>query len=257
MKLSGLDKEKIVVSFVIPTYNSEKYLEDCIESITSQNYNNIEIVVVDGGSKDNTLTILRRYEKQITKLISEPDEGIYDSINKGIKICNGDLIKILNSDDRLTNNSLDRAVETYKLSFKKFNDYNFIIMSTLVRINLKGEEIRIIGRHNNMLFFENLLHPSWYVPKEIYDKFGLYDLKYKIASDYEYFLRIEKSNVRLVKSLVPYTEYREGGASSGGTGKNEVFKIKKIYKGISKAILLKLQIELAILLSNIKKVIIK
>lgn len=243
-----------LVSFVIPTFNSEKFIEECILSIINQNYDNIEIITVDGLSEDSTLKILNKYHKYISVLISERDEGIYDAINKGIKHCKGDLIKILNSDDVLTDKSLTRALEVYKENLDK-ESRDFIIMSTLDRINLNGEKIALWGKYNNILFFENLLHPSWYVPKNIYEKFGLYNLKYNIASDYEYFMRLKKAKVKLLKSKIPYTKYREGGASKDGTGKYEVYEIKKMYKGVVLANLLLLQMKSLVFLSKIKKVL--
>ena len=246
--------KNIIVSFVIPTFNSEKYIEECILSILNQSIDNFEIIIVDGISTDDTLKILEKYRKFISILISEKDNGIYDAINKGIKLCKGSLIKILNSDDALTHNSLIRALEVYNDNSKKFKN-EFLIMSKIERINLDGKKIATWGKFNNVLFFENLLHPSWYVPREIYDNYGLYSLKYDIAADYEYFMRLKKSKVKLLKSKTPYTKYREGGASRGGTGKYEVYEIKKIYKGVVMANLLLLQMRLLILISKIKNFI--
>lgn len=243
-----------LVSFVIPTFNSEKFIEECILSIINQKNDNIEIIIVDGLSEDSTLKILNKYHKYISVLISERDEGIYDAINKGIKHCKGDLIKILNSDDALTDSSLIRVLEVYNENLVK-KEQDFLIMSTLERINVNGEKIALWGKFNNTLLFENILHPSWYVPKDIYEKFGLYNLKYNIASDYEYFMRLKKAKVKLLKSKTPYTKYREGGTSAGGTGKYEVYEIKKLYKGVVLAILLLVQMKSFIFLSKIKKVL--
>jgi len=243
----------ILVSFVVPTFNSEKFIEECILSIINQKNDNVEIVVIDGMSTDGTLKILEKYRKFISILISEEDGGIYDAINKGIGFCKGSLIKILNSDDKLTDDSLKRALEAYKTNLPKSGSVNFIIMSTLVRIDKSGQRIALWGKSNNTLFFENLLHPSWYVPMDIYKNYGFYDLSYSIASDYEYFMRLKKNNVKLFKSNIPLTQFREGGASNGGKGRLEVYKIKRIYKGFIKAKLLLLQIDIMIFLSKIKR----
>lgn len=252
METSTPVDHKILVSFVIPTYNSEKFIEECLSSILNQNFEAIEIVIVDGKSTDSTLEILDKYKDHITKLISEEDDGIYDAINKGIRNCKGDLIKILNSDDELTANSLNRALDVYNSNLLVDN-YNFIIMSTLERTNQLGEKIGIWGKYNNNFLFENLLHPSWYVPKQVYENYGLYDLNFKIASDYEYFMRLKNNKVLLIKSLIPYTKYREGGVSDGGSGKSEVYVIKKKYKGKFMADLLKSQISVMLFLSKIKR----
>ena len=243
--------EQLMVSFVIPTYNSEKYLEECILSILNQNYANIEIILIDGLSDDNTIMIANKYQKNIKKIISEKDDGIYDAINKGILNCSGELIKILNSDDKLTSNSLKRAVDAYNSNKASCGD-NFIILSRIERINLNGLIVGLWGKRNNVFFFENLLHPSWYVPKTIYNKLGLYSLNYKIASDYDYFLKLKKNKIKLLKSKAPYVQYREGGTSHGFTGKNEVYEIKKIYKGQVLAFLLRLQLNLSQILIRLK-----
>ena len=245
-----------LISFIVPTYNSEEFIENCILSIINQKYNNIEIIIIDGQSKDKTLSILEKYKTHIKTVISEKDKGIYDAINKGILLSKGDFVKILNSDDELTYNSISLALNMLTLNINKLKDDNFIIMGNLERINIRGEKLAIWGEKNTFLF-ENLLHPSWYVPKSIYDKYGLYDLKYKIASDYDYFLRLKSNEIKLIKSSDQLTRYREGGASKDGSGRLEVYMIKKKYKGVLEAKLLLLQIKIIILLSKTKRFLLK
>ena len=103
------------VSIITVTYNSGKYLEDCIESVVKQRYKNIEHIIVDGKSNDNTLAIIKKYESHISKWISETDKGMYDAINKGIVMATGDIIGILNSDDMLdTDDVISSIVKAFE-----------------------------------------------------------------------------------------------------------------------------------------------
>ena len=102
------------ISIITITYNSEKTLEDTIQSVARQNYPDLEYIIVDGGSKDATLDTVKKYSNVVTKWISEPDKGISDAFNKGIKIASGELIGIINSDDMLTDNSLNIIAKNIK-----------------------------------------------------------------------------------------------------------------------------------------------
>src|SRR3989337_1242859 len=94
------------VSIITVTLNNADYIEACIQSVINQDYENIEYIVIDGGSKDGTLDVITRYENKITKVISEPDNGLYDAMNKGIKLATGEIIGILNSDDFYNSNGV-------------------------------------------------------------------------------------------------------------------------------------------------------
>lgn len=243
----------IKVSILTTTFNSEEYLEETILSVINQKYKNYEYIIIDAGSTDQTLDIVKKYDKYITYWVSEPDKGIYDGINKGIKKATGDLIKIVNSDDLLTDNSIRRAVELYEKHSSK--DKHFILMSSLERIDAKGNVISIWKNKENIFFFENLLHPTWYVPKKVYQELGLYDLSYRIASDYDYYMKLLQNNVRIIRDDMPFAQYREGGSSANFTGRKEVITIKKKYRGAIMALALQVQIQLIKFYSNIKKII--
>jgi len=106
-------KSRPLVSIVTVVYNGEKYLEQTIRSVINQRYDNIEYIIIDGGSTDGTLDIVEKHEKMIDYWISEPDEGIFDAMNKGIKICRGELIGLINADDYYAPNAIERVVSCY------------------------------------------------------------------------------------------------------------------------------------------------
>ena len=232
-------ENNILISFVIPTFNSEKYIEECLESILSQNYPHIEIIIIDGKSTDNTIKVVEGFKDHITKLICEKDDGLYFAINKGIKAANGDLIKILSSDDLLTENSISSIIELFEKG--KVMSKEFCILSSLYRIDKESKILKLWKKTSNIGFFENYLHPTWYVSREVYDNHGVYDTRYKIASDYDYYMRLIKNKVELIESKEPLAMHREGGISENYTGAKEVYLIKTFYKGKILALLLLFQ----------------
>ena len=228
-----------LISFIIPTYNSEKYIKECIVSILNKNYDNIEIIIVDGKSNDKTLELLKQYHHHITKIICEKDDGLYFAINKGISIAKGDIIKILSSDDLLTENSISSIIEL--LEKGQMLTKEFCILSSLYRIDRESRIMKLWKKTKSIGFFENYLHPTWYMSREVYENYGLYDTQYKIASDYDYYMRLLKNKVELIESNEPLAMHRVGGISENYTGAKEVYLIKTFYKGSTLALLLRLQ----------------
>ena len=241
-----------LVSIVIPTFNSERFLRECLDSVINQDYANLEIIIVDGSSDDQTLVILQEYSRIISTLISEDDTGIYNAINKGICIAKGDLIKILNSDDVLEFDSIKKVVNVYS-SLKNPRTEDVLIMGWLQRIDENSNAGRIWGRKDRVGYFENLLHPSWFMSKSVYNNLGLYDESYRIASDYDYYLKVLTCQcVNIVKMPEVLVRYRSGGTSQGFAGKSEVVMIKRKYKGFLLSVMLKTQIDLIILINKLR-----
>ncbi|MED7789180.1 glycosyltransferase family 2 protein [Francisella sp. 19X1-34] len=176
------------VSIITVCYNSEETIENTIKSVLSQTYENIEYIIVDGSSYDSTLDILAKYESKISKVISESDDGIYDAMNKGIALATGDIIGILNSDDCYSNNSvIDDIVKQFKQNDKD------MLFADLMFVN---ESNKILRYYSAKRFTPNKLkfgimppHPTLFVKKSVYDKYGVYRLDFKIAADYEIFVR--------------------------------------------------------------------
>lgn len=204
------------ISIITATYNSALTIKDTIDSVLAQNYPDIEHIIVDGVSKDNTLDIVKSYGDKIAKIISEPDKGIYDAMNKGIQAATGDIVGILNSDDFFTS---EDVIATVAKTFEKNNidalygDVHFVNPD-----NLK----KSVRYYSSAIFRPALFrygfmpaHPSFYMKKECYEKFGLYSLDYKIASDYDLLIRYlykEKINYKYVKK--DFVTMRTGGVST-------------------------------------------
>ena len=204
------------ISIITPSFNSEKTIEDAIKSIIGQTYKDIEYIIIDGGSKDKTLEIINKYQDKVSKVVSEKDRGLYDAINKGIKLATGEIIGNLNSDDVYENN---RVLELVTETFEKtkcdvcWGDLVYVKKDNLNKITRvwKSSEFKTgkfkTGWHPP--------HPTFFVKREIYEKFGVFRENFKIAADYELMLRLlEKHQVK--SSYIPQTlvRMREGGKSN-------------------------------------------
>ena len=208
------------ISIITTSYNSENSIKDTIESVLTQNYKDFEHVIVDGGSKDNTLAIIKEYEPKYNgrlKYISEPDKGIYDAMNKGIRMATGDVVGILNSDDFFSaNNILSSVVTNFSDGVEAvFGDVHYVNDSDLNRSVRKYSSANFKPAQMMMGFMP--AHPSFYCKKEVFDKVGLYDPSFKIAADFEFLLRAIYINRIKTKYLpLDFVTMRAGGASSSG-----------------------------------------
>ena len=204
------------VSIITVTYNSGKFLEDCIKSVIMQRYHNIEHIIIDGKSTDNTLSIIKKYKSHITKSISETDRGIYDAINKGMAMATGDIIGNLNSDDILVD---DDVIESIVKAFENNNvdtvygDLEYVSAADTNKI------IRIWkGRpFNRMRFLYGWMpaHPTFYIKRSLVEKYGYYENHYYTAADYEFMARYLYKN-RLSAYYLPklIVKMRVGGQSN-------------------------------------------
>ncbi len=207
------------VSIITVCFNSAKTIRDTIESVLAQDYADIEYIIVDGASKDNTLNIVNEYRDRIATVISEPDKGIYDAMNKGIQLATGDVVGILNSDDFYeTHDVLSGVVSTFKQNSSAdivFGDLVFVKPTNLDKIT------RLYSLPNyaawKLRFGWMPPHPATFIKREVYSRFGLYKINFKIAADYELFVRmllVEKVSFKhLDKVLI---RMRSGGASTSG-----------------------------------------
>jgi len=223
------------VSIITATYNSEKTIEACMASVLHQSYTDIEYIIVDGGSNAETLKILNTTAKQHPniRLSSEPDKGIYDALNKGIAKATGDIVGFVHSDDFLANNEVISSI----VAAFNMNDVDGVY-GDLHYVALENTD-KIIRNWISKPFVYSLLkkgwmpaHPTLYVKKSIYDKYGVFDLKYNIAADYDFILRIfgqeNLSFFYLPKTIV---KMRIGGASNKNL-KNILQKSKEDYRAI-------------------------
>ncbi len=206
------------VSIITVVYNGAENIEDSVRSVIGQTHKDIEYLVIDGGSTDGTLDILRRYEDGITKIVSEPDNGIYDAMNKGLGMASGDIVGILNSDDLYADNRvIENVVEHF--SEKRVDS----CYGDLVYVDRRNTNIPV--RHwKSGEFVRNRFrsgwmppHPTFFVKRDVYDKYGFLNIDFPLAADYELMLRLlyryEVSTTYIPRVLV---KMRTGGTSTPG-----------------------------------------
>lgn len=230
------------VSIITVCWNSEQYIQSAISSVLKQTYKDIEYIVIDGHSQDLTIDILKSYNSLFEgrlKWISEPDKGLYDAMNKGIRMATGDIIGVLNSDDFFTdNNVISKIVERFKDPNidAVYADVAFVDSSNLNKIT-RYYSSKVFSRSLMRLGFIPA-HPTFYAKKECFSKYGLYSLDYKIGADFELLLRfIFVNKIRL--SYIPkcFVTMRLGGVSTSGLKSHiqimndhlKAFKVNNIY----------------------------
>ena len=220
------------ITLITPTFNSEKHIRKTIDSIISQNYPNLEYIVVDDMSNDNTINIIKEYGNFVNNLIIEKDKNSFDAINKGIKKSTGELIKIINSDDYLLENCLFEAAEVYSNS-----DDKQVVVDGYLKAIWEDGSFKAIWTNKQKIInnYDIFNHPSWFVPKIIYDKFGLYSIDYNICSDYEYYLRLKSAGIPFLTIENPIVAFRMGGISYGLDSLPEIKKINLAYFPFLKA----------------------
>ena len=207
------------ISIVTATYNSGKTLRDTMRSVLSQKYDDYEHIIVDGGSKDNTMDVVRELEplyKGKLKWISEPDKGIYDAMNKGIRMATGDIVGLLNSDDFYSSDVILSAVASnMKEVDAVYGDVHYVDDSDLTKCVRYYSSASFSPKRMRMGFMP--AHPSFYCRRELYLKYGLFDTTFKIAADFEQLLRlIYIHSIRLKYLPLDFVTMRTGGASTSG-----------------------------------------
>jgi len=210
-------QKNLKISIITICFNSQATLEPTIQSVINQTYKNIEYIIIDGASNDKTVEIIEKYDDHISKWISEPDKGIYDAINKGLKLASGDIVGLIHSGDCLYE---DLTIEKIADHFES-NDIDAIYGHSKIYSD-DGENVVRINKSPH--FRDNLLkigwfpsHQSFYAKRELFEQYGLYSLHYKIAADYELFLRfvhIHKININLLDEFI--VKFSLGGISSSG-----------------------------------------
>lgn len=229
------------ISVVTATWNSGKTIKDTIESVLHQKYTNVEHIIKDGGSKDDTVAICEDYQRKFynsddevrgerlevrdrrprntMKIVSEKDGGIYDAMNKGIEMATGDVIGILNSDDFYTSDDVLQKVAAEFAADPEleavYGDIHFV----------KPEDLTKCTRYYSSKSFRPWLlrfgfmpaHPSFYVRREVYEKYGLYDLQFRTSSDFEWMVRLfAKHHIRAKYLPMDFVTMRDGGESTAG-----------------------------------------
>lgn len=215
-----------LISIITVTYNSEKYLQSTIDSIKSQTYKNIEFIIVDGASEDDTLSIAALNEEIISCVISEPDESLYDAMNKGINMANGDIIGIVNSDDWLEKDCCDNVAMVYKNALSRD-----IIIHGNIRTHDPKSSLTNVRRPPRgfltHLWSTPFKHPAMFVCKGLYNQYGYFDLDKGLAADYDLMLRFTKAKVRDIYINETLSNVRLVGLSTGG---NQNASLKLLYR---------------------------
>lgn len=210
------------VSIITVSYNSARTIRETLESVLSQDYPNLEYLVVDGGSTDGTLSILREYGDRITRWVSEKDEGMYDAMNKGIAMATGDVIGILNSDDTyLTNYVVSKMMQALTAAQAD------VVFADLILVDQHHPE-KVLRYYDSGNFKPSKFrygwmpaHPTVFIRKSIYDAVGPFATDYKIAADYEMLIRVLVVHAASYCYVAkPIVRMRSGGASTAGWSRN-------------------------------------
>jgi len=211
--------EVITVSIITVCYNSSRFIRSAIESVLSQSYANVEYIIVDGASTDDTAEIVRSFGNNVTHFVSEPDKGIYDAMNKGIQLATGDVIGILNSDDFYSNNQvISKVAELFDT-----NPELDMVMGNVdfVHADNLSNPVRFYSSAKfspwKLKFGFMPAHPATFIKRSAYDKVGSYKLGYKIAADFDMFVRlllIDQCKYKVLNQAL--VRMRLGGVSTSG-----------------------------------------
>ena len=209
------------ISIVTITYNSEATLEETIRSVVSQDYPHLEYLIIDGGSTDGTLDIVRKYQDSIDVVISEPDRGISDAFNKGVARATGEIIGIINSDDILLPGALQRIAEAYEPDIDVYSGYILFWNEATNETFPSRPDITF----SKLKLQYNVAHPARFIRKDAYERFGLYREDMRYMMDIELLCRFYKQGARFLKIDQPLAKFR-----IGGTTHDSIYKKKEDYR---------------------------
>lgn len=222
------------ISIITAVYNNESEIGRAIESVLGQTYHDIEYIIVDGGSTDGTMSVVNSYKSRIATIISEPDKGIYDALNKGIALATGDVIGFMHSDDMFADATIvaqiamaytDSAVDTV------YGDLQYV---------RKEDTSRVVRHWKSSPFELRQLyrgwmppHPTVYLRRTVYEQYGVFDTSFRIAADYDFMLRIFRDNDRnTVYIPTVFVKMRVGGESN--SVKNYIRKWKEDIRALKR-----------------------
>lgn len=217
-----------LVSIITVVFNREKTIEKALKSVVNQTYNNIEYIVIDGGSTDRTVEIIKKYSDDIDFFESKKDDGMYYALNRGIEVANGDLIGICHSDDYFYNNHVIRdMVEVHN---EQKADIYFGSVFNLRNDTLSEELVPTLELEKT---HTKLYHPATFICKTVYNRYGNFNTKYRSASDYELMLRFKVQNCNFYRLEFPVcimTVGTDNRVSHNCYSHKEAFKIHKTHK---------------------------
>jgi len=214
-----------LISIITVSFNEEKTIERTIKSVLSQKTELVEYIVIDGASTDRTMSIIQRYKDSIDKIISEPDSGIYNAMNKGIKLAIGKYIAFLNANDWYEDNALSTII-------KEMQSFEYDVYHGLIRIWNENIKYQIRGATVDMMPNEMPAHPSCFIKRDLYLKY-LFDEQYKSAADYDFMFKIYKDNTFcFIEKII--ANFGLGGISSSNTSYTETLRIQYRHGFISR-----------------------
>lgn len=212
-----------VISIITIVFNGEKHLEQTIRSVLDQNYASIQYIIIDGGSTDNSLSIIKKYEKDLYFWVSEKDKGISDAFNKGIARATGEIVGIINADDWYEANTFERVAGKMGDADICFGDIQF----------WKNDQKEFIQKGNLKLLSKEItiIHPTVFVKRKIYESYGGFDLHYRCAMDYDLLLKLKVNNCQFMYLPFILANMRWGGLSDSSwkIGCRETLEIKNKY----------------------------
>jgi glycosyltransferase involved in cell wall biosynthesis len=226
---------KLKISVITSVWNNKETIKDAIESVLNQTYENIEYIVVDGGSSDGTVDIVKSYGDRISKFVSEKDKGIYDGLNKGVSLATGDVIAFLHSDDLYENNTVvEEIAKIFQADSSLDGVYGDLIYT------YKDDTSKVLRYWKSRDFESGLLahgwmpaHPTLFLKRDVYERFGGFDLSFKIAADYDFMLRVLKSGIK-VKYLPSVLYKMRVGGESNKSLKNIIQKSREDLRALRK-----------------------
>lgn len=219
---------KPLVSIVTVVYNGQSHLQEAIDSVRHQTYPNIEYILIDGGSTDGTVEIIKKNADFVSDWVSEPDGGIYDAMNKGVRRATGTYIGLLNADDLLLPDGVARSVE----ALEKLDGPGY----TCAAVELADEKGRPYAVSAPLPYEEMVKrrfieipcpHLGVFVHRRLYEQIGAYDLRFRLSADYDFILRLIHHEAPCIRLTHPVGVFRKGGASGGVGTWLEIFKLHR------------------------------
>ena len=222
------------VSIITIVWNNKETIRDAINTVLSQTYKDIEYIIIDGASTDGTCEIVRGYRDKIAKFVSETDNGIYDGLNKGLILATGDIVSFLHSDDMYSSNTIiSEVVKVFKNDNNLDGVYGDLIYTS------KNDTNKVLRYWKSREFRQSLLkqgwmpaHPTLFLKSRVYEKFGKFDLSFKIAADYDFMLRILSAGIKVKYLPKVLYKMRIGGESNKSIA-NIIQKSKEDLKALN------------------------
>jgi glycosyltransferase involved in cell wall biosynthesis len=199
------------ITVITACLNASRTIEQTIRSVLDQEYPNLEYIIIDGGSEDGTLDIVEKYRERISIFVSEPDNGIYDAFNKGIRLATGDLIGILNADDFYAPWAFKRAAEAYE---SRHDCDVFFGKLVVIDEETKRWKVYSLGAPEDLVDHVSVPHPAVFAPRKTYERWGSFDDSYKIAGDWDFLLRLYTGEASFCPVDDVFTAFRVSGVSS-------------------------------------------